>query len=130
EVLGEANRAVCDGSIVEAAYGPRRATDPAQIDIEIFDLGADRVGEGVFDASTRRPAERRGWGEVSDSVLELDVAQCTAGRHVKQEMRPRIAGPQSEGGQPINPGLAPRAGRLVNLGCNNERIADRAACCA
>ena len=102
--------------MVGTAEGTRRTANRAQIDVEIFEFDADRVGEEVFDAGACRPAERRRWivakarGCLAVCVADPEVARGAAGGRIKEEVGPSVASTQSKGAQPINPGLAGCAG--------------------
>ena len=99
-------------ALVGTAKRTRRAANRKQIDVEIFDLGADRVIEEVLDADACRPAERRRRKveKAGGTCAETPTADCAAGGSIKEEVGPSIASTESKGAQPMNIGLAGCAG--------------------
>jgi len=82
QIFGERHRAA---DVIGRAERTLRTANRAQIHVQVLDLGADRVGEEVFDAGACRPAERRRWMVASARGLRADreVAHGAARRSHK-----------------------------------------------
>src|ERR1041385_6690460 len=82
-----------------------RGIEAAEIDVEIFKLGAPVAEEGVFDAGAGGPAElvvRRRSREASERHVDggLDLAVGAAAGDVRQPAVEGVAEPAAECGEP------------------------------
>ena len=80
---------------------PAELRSPAEIDVEIFDLGRPVVDEGVFDTGAAGPAGLR-LAEAADAGdAALDLAESGAGGEIGQEAVEGIADPAARGAEPV-----------------------------
>ena len=90
--------------------GAAAGVEAAEIDVEIFDLGAPVAQEGVFEAAADGPAELvagcRGRDAANGVVVALTSAVGAAAGDVRQPAIEGIADPAAEGGEPVVRGLA------------------------
>src|ERR1700731_4686482 len=83
--------------VVEADVVGRRAAavhiavEAAEIDVEIFELGAPVAGERVLDAAAGGPADLRVGLTREAGRARVDVADRETAGHVRQEVAERVA---------------------------------------
>src|ERR1041384_4582700 len=94
---------------LEFCVGASDGAAAAEIDVEIFDLGAPRTIEGVFEAAADGPAGLGVAGAADAADVVLDVADGKTAGHVRHEAVNCVAKPAAHGAEPGILGFAGQA---------------------
>src|ERR1043166_840812 len=114
EIDAAAHQVVVEAHIVgRRAAAVHVAVEAAEIDVEIFDLGAPVAGERVLDAASGGPADLRVGLTGESGRRRLDVAERGTAGHVRQEIAERIADAAARGAEPVVLHAAARAARHI-----------------
>src|SRR5581483_1133770 len=76
------------------------AIEAAEIDVEVLGLGAEIIGDRVFDAAAERPAGTRVARTGEARHVGLDFAEGCAPGHVRHEAIERVAEATAHGAEP------------------------------